>query len=122
MGAGGLKIMGTKNQTMHQIIASVVAGAGLSISVGATAKVAPPPRGADVQRAAGGCAIGPFPQTMKAGPYNVLCSSMQDAEKCLAFIKGHFLSNGSTVETSAPDKMEYCLDTLKKDLGAGRPL
>jgi hypothetical protein len=112
--------MGKKNDSIHQLLTTLVAAAGIASTVTVTAKApgAGVPRGADVEPLAGGCNIGSFPQTTKAGRYNVLCNTMQDAEKCLAFIKGHFEANGDTNKTNAPDKMQYCLEELGKVLGA----
>ncbi len=111
--------MGKKND-IQQLLTSMVAAAGIVGSVSATAKVDPTsvPRGADIAPIAGACTIGKFPQTMKVGHYNALCHTMQDAEKCLAFIKGHFASDGDTTKTGEPAKMEYCLGELSRVLGA----
>jgi hypothetical protein len=118
--------MNQKNQNdLHKILATVVAAAGFAVSVGATAKVAGhtgkvsgPPRGLDILPIAGQCNIGTFPQTTKVGRYNVLCNTMADSEKCLAFIKGHFDSTGASTETADADRLTYCLDELGKVLGA----
>lgn len=100
------------------ILATVATAA--AISTGAVA--AEPPRGMDVRPTAAHCRVGTFPQTTKAGPYNVLCEVMEDSEKCLAFIKGRFAFDGQkvTVQPFHPDaqaKAQYCLDVLKRDLG-----
>ena len=117
--------MGKKADSIQNILGTLVAAAGMAVSVGATAKVggptgkvASPPRGAEIGGAAANCPIGPFPMTSKAGEYSRLCGSMQDAEKCLAVIKLHFNTDGTTEKTTDPDKMTYCLNELGKALGA----
>lgn len=87
----------------------------------ATASTQPaegPPRGRDISSQAGNCNIGPFGQTAKAGPYNGLCETMTDAEKCLALIKGNMTSdyqfhrvNGDQIEI-----VGYCLEHLRSQL------
>lgn len=94
----------------------------VAASLGTYGYAAPMPRGADVGELAANCAIGPFPQMSKAGGYNVLCNTMQDAEKCLALVKRHFSFDGTdvTVEPVAEHEQAraaYCLDVLKRDLG-----
>jgi hypothetical protein len=118
--------MGTNNQTLiNQILASLVAAASIaSPAVAHTSKVGTPKapaigRGANVERLAGHCPVGSFPQTSKAGPYNALCNQMPDAEKCLAFIKQHFNdTDGVVTETEDVDRMSYCLAELEAVLGA----
>lgn len=100
------------------LLATVAVAFGLSSVAGA----ANPPRGHEVRPLAGNCGVGAFPQTTKAGEYNVLCDSMQDSEKCLALIKQHFSVSGTTVTVDKvnsyqADKAAYCLDVLKRDLG-----
>lgn len=105
--------MGTKNKLgINQIIGTAVVAAGLSASLVATAKVSGLSRGADVGELAGNCGIAKFPQTSKAGGYNAICDEMQDAEKCLALIKQHFNSDGSTNVTHDAGRMRYCLGEL----------
>jgi hypothetical protein len=112
--------MAKKNKTLQQFLGAVVATAGLGASPLSADFQAP--RGADVEPLAGNCQIGTFSQTGKAGIYNELCDVMQDSEKCLALIKGHFHYNGQTVSVQKTSegqkaKHEYCLDVLKADLG-----
>jgi hypothetical protein len=114
--------MGTINKLAHRVMAVALATATVHTAVGSTSKVGGPPRGADVSARAGGCGIGPFPQTAKAGEYNALCATMQDAEKCLAFIKGHFEPSGAVNPAEDTAKMEYCLETLARDLGVSSAL
>ncbi len=109
--------MGTINKLAQRVMAVALATTSVTAALGSTSKVGDLPRGADVGTLAGGCGIGPFPQTTKAGGYNALCATMQDAEKCLAFIKGHFEATGAVNPTSEPEKMEYCLETLARDFG-----
>lgn len=108
--------MGTISKLAQRVMAVALATATVNASA-STSKVGGPPRGADVGTLAGGCGIGPFPQTTKAGQYNALCATMQDAEKCLAFIKGHFEDSGAVNPTGDTAKMEYCLETLARDFG-----
>ena len=77
------------------------------------------PRGYAIEGLAGNCAVGPFPQTSKAGRYNVVCDTLTDAEKCLGFIKQHFISpvDGRTIKTHDNERLNFCLDTLKGELG-----
>lgn len=102
-------------------MSSTLTVACLSLAGSFSAQAAPqdPPRGADVGALAGNCGIGPFAQTAKAGYYNELCDEMQDAEKCLALIKGHFRSTGETdnVPAQQKEKAAYCLNVLKESLG-----
>jgi hypothetical protein len=117
--------MGKRNDSLQQILTTVVAAAGMAVSVGATAKVGGvggPPRGSEIQPIAGMCTIGSFHQTTKTGQYNALCTVMSDAEKCFAFIKGHFDTAGDSTKTSDPAKMTFCLDELGKVLGANETL
>lgn len=106
---------------LKNTITSMVAVAGIGAATNASAAVQLP-RGADVGYLAGNCPIGAFPQTSKAGQYNALCHIMQDSEKCLAFIKGHFSFNAGVVAVEPmsgedTEKGRYCLDVLKRDLG-----
>ena len=107
-----------KEQKIQLVMASAVAAAGLTLTLSAQADQGPP-RGPDVDPIAGNCAMGPFPQTTKAGWYNSICEEMSDAEKCLAVIKGHFRHNGDLSDWSphSQEKVQFCLDTLKSDLG-----
>lgn len=79
-----------------------------------------PPRGPDVDALAGNCAIGPYRQTSKAGPYNPLCATMPDAEKCLAFIKQHMNDQGELSPVARFEdergRAEYCLATFRAEL------
>jgi len=119
-------IIGVEDKTMGEnnlrdtkaLLASAVAAVGFATCLNATAKVAGPPRGQDILPGAGNCSIGSFRQTTKAGQYNVLCDVMQDSEKCLAFIKGHFDRAGNSHVSSEPDKLTYCLEELERVLGA----
>jgi hypothetical protein len=113
--------MSQKEKSLEQKIAALVAAAGLTAAASASAATSVP-RGENVGSLAGNCSIGAFPQTSKAGPYNVLCNVMKDSEKCLAFLKGHFHFNGQTVDVRPVNhqeeaKAEYCLDVLKQELG-----
>ena len=75
------------------------------------------PRGREIEALAGNCGIGPFGQTGKAGPYNGLCRTMSDAEKCLAVVKQSFNSeNGETRPSYQSDKLSYCLDVFRREL------
>lgn len=80
------------------------------------------PRGADVGPLAANCPIAKFPQTSKAGPYNILCKVMKDSEKCLALIKRQFDYDGQTVKVEKVyqedvQRARYCLNILKEELG-----
>jgi hypothetical protein len=110
----------SERKNLHALAVVAVMTSGLAVSTAAHSESIP--RGADVGVGAGDCAIGEFPQTHKAYPYNELCKSMPEAEKCLAFIKQSFATNGSTVTVvpkheSLVPKAEYCLEVLKRDLG-----
>ncbi len=100
-----------------QIVQVALVAASISPFAGAAGL----PRGADVGTLAANCNIGPFPQMSKAGGYNVLCDTMQDAEKCLALVKRHFNFDGTNVTVEPVSDHEqaraaYCLDVLKRDL------
>jgi hypothetical protein len=95
----------------------------LSLSLGAATAQAQqePPRGQDVGRLAGNCAIGPFGQVSKAGPYNRLCAEMSDAEKCLAVVKQRLRDHGNTFELhpvweGQRARAAYCLSTFMNGL------
>ncbi len=109
-----------KKKTLSPLLTSVATAA--SIVAGSAALGSNLPRGMNVQPLAGSCRIGTFPQTSKAGGYNELCEVMQDSEKCLAFIKGHFHQKNDIVTTSKTHdlpKLQYCLEVLQHDLGLG---
>jgi hypothetical protein len=76
------------------------------------------PRGQNINSLAGACAIGPFEQTGKAGPYNAYCDQLTEAELCLAFIKGHFNTMDGRVHPNRLEqgKVTYCLDTFRNEL------
>lgn len=106
-----------KKSNFSPVLASLVAAASIS-----TFASADPARGHEVEPIAGSCNIGTFQQTSKAGSYNVLCNVMEDAEKCLAYIKQHInysYSQDRVIVEHADDeaKAEYCLEVLKRDLG-----
>lgn len=108
-------------KSLYPLVATVVTAAGIA-SGGTPALAVEPPRGMNILPYAANCRIGTFPQVSKAGQYNVLCEVMQDSEKCLAYIKGHFRTVGTevTVEKAEDNaKMQYCLQTLQHDLGIG---
>lgn len=77
-----------------------------------------PPRGPEIGRGAANCGIGPFPRLGKAGRYNELCTTLTDAEKCLALIKRQMSEVGEVtpVGTSEIKRAEFCLDTFRKEL------
>lgn len=76
-----------------------------------------PPRGRDVSYIASRCSIGPFPQVSKAGPYNVLCKTMPDSEKCLALVKSQIRNDGTIdADTLDKERNEFCLNLLTKEL------
>lgn len=105
-----------KNINSKHLLASVLMLCGIGQSTKANLG---PPRGQFILPYASNCQMGPFPQTAKAGEYNQLCHIMQDSEKCLAFIKGHFRQDGETVivnKTHSPEKAAFCLSALKHDL------
>ena len=109
--------MKQNKKKVNALLASAIGLASLSST--ANAEV---PRGMDIDPLASNCRIAKFPQTSKAGAYNNLCDIMQDAEKCLALIKGQFIYNGSTVSVSKfyqneLPRAQYCLNRLKFDLG-----
>jgi len=110
--------MKVKERKVNRGVAVGIAVAGLTLAAQGLSK-SDLPRGPDIQPLAGSCNIGPFPQTSKAGQYNQLCNVMQDAEKCLAFLKRHFHHNGEVEAVYESDvaKANYCLDVLKRDLG-----
>jgi len=100
-----------------QMMAVALVAASLSPYAGAAGV----PRGADVNELAANCGIGRFPQMSKAGGYNVLCDTMQDAEKCLALVKRHFIYDGKNVTVEPVGEHDqaraaYCMDVLKRDL------
>lgn len=107
-------------QTKKRILAALATASALALSISASA--AGLPRGSEIDPLAANCDIGPFPQTSKAGSYNRICHQMEDAEKCLALLKGRFHYNGQTVRVfplsnmQAP-KGEYCLAVLERELG-----
>ncbi|MES2768507.1 MAG: hypothetical protein V4596_05110 [Bdellovibrionota bacterium] len=78
----------------------------------------PVPRAHDIQPMAGNCAIGPFPQTDKAGPYNAHCAVLTDGEKCLAVIKQYMSSEGvlKKVSLGEEEKVAYCLEHFKNEI------
>ncbi len=107
------------NKGISPFLASAIA---VGLSAAPTLNAAGTPRGMNVKPLASGCRIGSFPQTTKAGEYNALCEVMQDSEKCLALIKGHFRVNGENVtldKVSEDDlaRARYCLGVLHHDLG-----
>jgi hypothetical protein len=94
----------------------VLAGA---LSMGATqafAELSEPLRGPEIGRSAGNCFVGPFPIASKPGHYASLCEVMSDAEKCLAYVKYHFNSDGSSNLTAHPEKLKYCIEAISKEL------
>lgn len=108
-----------KTKSLSPLLASVVTVAGIASTGPVMADVG---RGMNVEPQAASCRIGTFPQTSKAGAYNVLCEVMQDSEKCLAFLKRHYRVNGETVTTNKTKdvaKLQYCLEVLQHDLGVG---
>ncbi len=90
------------------------------LSTAAQAEQIPVPRAHDIKPMAASCGIGPFPQLGKAGQYNPHCTTLTDAEKCLALIKGHMSSEG--VMRSVGDSEEwaeranYCVEHFRKQL------
>ena len=98
--------------------AMTLAAITLAATTGAQAQEGPP-RGADIDRMASSCNIGPFEQVGKAGIYNGLCTTMTDSEKCLALIKGHMISNNYEFRPAWGDtteRVEFCLDHLRSKL------
>ncbi len=73
----------------RQQVATAITFVGLSIGNNLNAQGSELPRGQNILPLAGRCNIATFPQTVKAGGYNVLCNVMPDTEKCFAFIKSH---------------------------------
>ena len=109
-------------KSLYPLVATVVTAVGIMAGGTPALADAATPRGMNVLPQAVGCRIGTFPQVTKAGQYNVLCEVMQDNEKCLAFIKGHFRTVGETVSvrpTPNKEKLQYCLEVLQHDLGIG---
>lgn|SRR5690242_18231660 len=111
--------MGKNSLNLSTLLASAVTAVGITTAVFADTSALP--RGADVDELAGNCAVGTFHQTTKAGPYNALCDSMEDAEICLGFLKQHFNATGTTRKTYNPDKMAFCVAELGDVLGATAP-
>ncbi len=110
--------MNRTNKTLGKLFTLFLASSGLAAAGTALADT---PRGQDVRPQAGNCEVGPFHQTMKAGEYNILCQEMSDAEKCLAFIKGQFDTEGGHQPFSDihVEKAKYCMDALQKALLLG---
>jgi hypothetical protein len=108
-----------ENKKLSPLFATLAVAASLSSGASALAAVG---RGMNVEPLAANCQTGKFPQTSKAGQYNVLCNVMQDSEKCLALIKGQFSFDGTNVTVAPVDhddqaKAQYCLDVLRTELG-----
>ena len=98
------------------LVPAVLAG---TVTLGQGAAAQEIVRGPNIAPIAGNCFIGPFPQTNKAGIYNRYCDELSNAEKCLAFIKGRFWSDGQTSPVSSEresEKLSFCLEQLKQDL------
>ncbi len=87
-------------------------------TITATAEPIGVPRGIDVLPQAGNCNIGPFEQVTKAVPYNALCDTMPDAEKCLALIKRHMNAQYTldAVRNHNVDRVQYCLEHIRTQL------
>lgn len=78
-----------------------------------------PPRGPEILSIAGACGAGPIGQIGKAGIYNVLCSTLTEAEKCLALIKTQFGPNNNLSQVQGDTKKimaEFCLEQFKNEL------
>lgn len=97
-----------------------------TLTLGATLAAAPAfanelpvPRGDETTASASSCAIGPFEQTGKAGPYNRYCTELTDAEKCLALVKKYLNQDGSMER--APYELDqqrvtFCLEEFRQKL------
>ena len=75
-----------------------------------------PPRGANVQASAGYCSVGPFGTTGATGMYKLYCTNLTSAEKCLAYLKQHFLDDGNTTKVFDSAKAKFCLSVMSATL------
>ena len=85
-----------------------------------------PLRGPDIKSRASGCGVGdqhgqfgePLGQTTKAGEYNSLCSTLTDAEICLALVKRSMSSEGVLAKERyySDEKVNHCIETFKNSL------
>jgi len=103
--------MSTKTLTTALSLATFLASAT------SFAEALPVPRGSEIKARAGGCKIGPFEQSMKAGEYNQYCTQLTDAEKCLALVKQSFNPNDGVARPAyEQEKAAYCIDLLRAEL------
>lgn len=98
--------------------AMTIAAITMAATAGAQAQEGPP-RGVEIDSMASNCNIGPFEQIGKAGPYNGLCSTMSDSEKCLALIKGYMMSHNFEFRPARgenTERVEFCLNHLRSKI------
>ena len=76
-----------------------------------------PSRGIDIHPAAHECSFQDLGVISKAQHYRGLCSSLTEAEYCLAFIKAHMNDEHQIEETRHKEHAKRCLDVFSKNLG-----